>query len=436
MTGRDYVVFGALCALLMHSGAALAQEITSGPASDTTSGPISGTGRGRPTSSAQQNPELARGTIRVRVIDAEGVAQPGANVLLGVMKQESKRDKVPAVTDAQGIAVFRDLPVGTSQAYRVNVPAGRATYSSTPFQLPLTGGYDVTIVRLPTTEDAQSLVLAVGQLLVEQKDERLHVTQQARLVNVGQNTVVFPEDGLLIKLPKGATAFQSQAVMTDQRFVEEEGEGFRILGSVPPASQGEVVLTWAFDVPVTSSDMSFEVPLPWKTFMYRVLVEAPQGLHASVEGMPEMQLFDEHGQRVLVTQVQQAAGEATLSRVVVRITGIPGPGPLRWVAVAFAFGLVALGVVWAVRGPRPQKAASAALGGARYGASAIDDLQKRKQDLLALAHALEQARERGEIGPQYYAERIEHLTEQLAFWIQVEKSTRPNPRSADNPVAG
>jgi hypothetical protein len=178
----------------------------------------------RPIASAEANPNLPAGTIRVRVVDSQ-TDQPvaGAHLQLGTMTSQSTRSTTDAKTSAQGEHVFEKLATGDGQAYRANLLVEGAKYSSTPFRLPVEQGYDVLIRRLPTTRDLHELVLYVGATSIELRDERLKVVQQARLINIGSKTIVFPEGGQLIKLPKDYKAFQAEELMTDQHLREESG---------------------------------------------------------------------------------------------------------------------------------------------------------------------------------------------------------------------
>ena len=62
----------------------------------------------------------------------------------------------------------------------------------------------------PTTTDHGLMFQVIGQTVVELRDDRLHITQQARLANAGEAVFVLPKDGLVVPLPEGFTAFQLQ----------------------------------------------------------------------------------------------------------------------------------------------------------------------------------------------------------------------------------
>lgn len=356
----------------------------------------------RSLSEAQPSEEVAQGAIRVKVLDVHEQPVAGAELQLGTMSQDSGRTTTPARTRGDGTFTFSDLPLGDKLAYRVNVLHQGAKYSSTPFRLPPDRGYDVVVRQLDTTHDTREVVLYVGATSVELKDERLRVVQQARLVNIGAKTYVFPEEGTLLRFPKEAIAFQAEDVMTDQHMREAKGEGMRITGSLPP---GEVTLTWGFDLPQTETTAELDFELPWVTFAYRVLADAAPGMTLHVEGLPEPELHEDRGRRLLVTEIVKRVGETPLRTVHIKLAGIPGPGPLRFIAVGIALCVLGLGFVVSRTG------SVAAVGG---GVAIAQELQVEEDRLLARAKALEAEHARGEIGPEFHKAQLSELEEQLS----------------------
>jgi len=354
----------------------------------------------RPIATERQNPSLPNGTIRVRVTDADGRPAPFAEVELGTMKADSTHSSSASKAGADGIALFTGLAGGDRQAYRVNVPYKGAKYSSSPFRMPFSGGYDVEVRRLPVTNDPRMLVLYVGATSVELKDDRLKVVQQTRLMNVGRETYVFPEAGTLVPFPKGYLAFQTQDAMTDQRVVEAAGQGARVHGSLPP---GEATLLWAFDLPLSGTEARFGIDLPWLVFAYRVITDAPEGMSVRVADMPEPWLHRDEGRRFWVSETQRKVGDPPFRRVELAITGIPGPGPGRFIATLLALGAIGVGVV---------------VSGQKRGGNAQQrirtDFEERKRELLARARALQEQQLAGEIGPEYHREQMAELTDELA----------------------
>ena len=352
---------------------------------------------------ASENDAVPAGSIRVTVVDLHGAPLPNVEVQLGVMRQGGDRERTPSTTGADGVTTYSGLPTGVGQAYRVNVLADGATYSSTPFQLPPSRGYDVRVTRLPTTHDERVLLMVIGQTFVEIHEERLHVVEEMQLSNMGESTYVFPEHGIELALPHGFLAFQTQPVMTDQHLEEVSGRGVAMHGSLPP---GRVTLAFAYDLPITGRDMSFEVALPIRTYIYRVVTDAPEGLRLEVDGMPRAIRFEDQGRPLLGTEIQRQPSEPRLQHVFVHMHGIPGPGPLRWIALGIALVLVLGGVIAAWR-PSPE-------------APPEDALADRRRELLDELRVLEEEFEAGEVGPAYRQSQRAAIVRGLAAVLHEE----------------
>jgi hypothetical protein len=177
---------------------------------------------------------------------------------------------------------------------------------------------------------------------------------------------------------------------------------------------------WGFDLPLTDTQMRFAIDIPWLTFAYRVIADAPLGLSLSVEEMPEPMLHSEGGRRFLVTEMQRKVGDPPFKRLEIALDGIPGPGPGRWIAAALALLVIGAGVLLSrraapeTRGTLPDRAFAA-----------------RRADLLARARELEAQHAAGEVGPQYHAEQMASLTDELAALLFEEaESTRTSVPAA------
>ncbi len=346
------------------------------------------------------------GSIEIDVVGSDGKPQAGAEIVLGVMASMGSRTEQRAKSDAEGRYAFRNLAVGSQQAYRVNVLYQGGKFSSMPFRLSEDKGYHVRIPLRATTTDRAMLFQVVGQTVVELRDDRLHITQQARLANAGERVIAFPKDGLLVPLPAGFTAFQWQDQMTDQKAEEAAGQGFRIRGSLPP---GSVTLAWTFDLPREGSSARISLRQPWRTYTYRVISEAPEGLKLRVSDFPEAERVQDEHRELLFTQIQRHPSEAQLESFTIRLEGIPGPGPGRWIAVLLALGALAYGLTRAFQ-PADDGSERTAL------------LKIRKRELLELAKATEAELERGEIGPQYRAQRLDEILTELALVLRDEEA--------------
>jgi hypothetical protein len=350
--------------------------------------------------------DLPVGTIDIDVTGPDGAPYPEAEIVLGVMASSSTRTEQRARGDQQGHHRFDGLATGSQQAYRVNVLYGGAKFSSTPFRLPDNAGYRVSVPLKATTHNDQLFLQLVGQTIVELRDDRLHITQQARLANAGKDVFVLPQDGVVITLPEGHTAFQWQDQMTDQKGETIEGKGFRLRGSFPP---GTVSLSWTYDVPRHGSSARIPVNLPWKTYTYRLISEAPEGLSLRATDFPEAERVKDEGRWLLFTQIQRQPGDPHMGPFTLRLDGIPGPGPGRWIAALLASLLALFGL-------------SRALHRADDTSERKLFIAKRKEQLIAEARAADAEHGRGESGPEYLARRMGEIETELALLLRDEEA--------------
>ena len=357
--------------------------------------------------------DIPSGTIVVRVLDADSTPVADANVRVGILKSDGSRDEVKGRSDASGVASFGDLPVGDQQAYRVSVSAEGASVGANPFRLPHDRGYEVSLRRLKTTTDLTKIVLYVGAVSVELKDERLKVAEQVRLINIDRAAYVFPEEGLLIKLPDGFTAFQTQETMGDQRVSSDE-QGVRIKGSLPP---GQTTLLWGFDLPVAGTEMTIALDNPFNTYAFRVLVDAVPGLSVKVDDMPAPEQHESQGAHFWVTEVARKVEQGPFKTVRLHLTGIPGPGPSRWIAAGLALLVLAAGTVLSTR----SQARSA---------DPAESLAVRKREVIARLESLSAEHERGEVGPEYFASEKARLTDALAVLLWEEQELKRGTKAA------
>ncbi|NOY92682.1 MAG: carboxypeptidase regulatory-like domain-containing protein [Deltaproteobacteria bacterium] len=353
---------------------------------------------------SQTDESLPAGTIRVEVTDPNGRPVASAAVRIGVMVQGGDRDAISGQTNAEGVFEKADLPTGSSQAYRVTVPVEGAVYGATPFRLDPSHGQRVRVRRMGTTTDDASLLMVMGQTVLELREGRLHVVQQSQISNLGAETYVFPSGGLPVQLPAGFTAFQSQAMMSDQRLIPND-DGFSLQGSMP---SGSVSLAWAYDLPISGRSMTFRVALPFRTARYRVISSAAPGLRLRVTGFPPAQAQDARGESFLVTELQRSPSDPPLRTFTVTVSGIPGPGPQRMIALGAAGLLLFIALIFVFR-PGDRRKAEAAV------------LDARRLEILAEVKELERLRSASEVGPKYHERRLRQLTTELARVLQLQE---------------
>ncbi len=370
-------------------------------------------GKTRPVATAESSAEVPAGTVSVTVVGPNDQPLPNANVMLGVMHQDGRRENRSGTTGELGTHSFSSLTTGSAQSYRAKVLHNGATYASTPFRLEVDRGHRVTIRRLPTTRNQNAVLQVLGQTMLEFREDRLHVMQQAQLMNPTESTYVFPKTGARIDLPAGFSAFQSQPVMTDQRLTATD-DGFSLSGSLPP---GRATLTWAFDLPLDGGELQFAQPVPWRTMGYRVIAASSSGMRLDVAGFPSPEIRESGGRRFFVTEIRKTPQQPPLDRLSVSLSGIPGPGPLRFVALGAALVLIALGAMLAWSGGDRK----AALERART---------QRKAELLARAAELKKLYLAQEIGPNYWQRNIDEIVDELASLLRSEEASASTETSA------
>ncbi|MBO6935377.1 MAG: hypothetical protein JJ863_10380 [Deltaproteobacteria bacterium] len=359
-------------------------------------------GRVPPLATAVRDPAVPAGTIRVQVVDVRNQPVVGQRVRVGVMRQAGSRDALFGETDDTGIALIEDLSTGSDQAYRVAVTHQGATYGAPPFRLEADSGHSVRIRRLDTTTETRMLLQVLGQTHLEYRDGRLHITEQTQLTNLGDETIIFG-DGMHYPLPVGFMAFQSPAVMTDQRVVPD-ATGFMLKGSVPP---GTITLNWAYDLPLEGGEVRVAHDMPFRTYAYRVFSDAAPEMRMTVEGFPPPEVHMSQGRRMLISQLERTPEDSEFDRLVVTVTGIPTAGPLRWLALGGAFILLLLGFLLVTQGGRAEEVR-------------VEARKRRKKEILDAAVALSEAHGRGEVGPKYHARRMGELVSELASLLRLD----------------
>ncbi len=355
-------------------------------------------------STAMPDPTIAAGTVRVHVVDQHDQPVGGQIVSLGLMAQDGKRSALAQTTNRDGIAEFSRLSTESSASYRAKMVWQEVTFAAPPFQFSSEQGYAVRLVRLPVSSDERP-VLQHGQFIMELRNERLHVIQHARISNFGNQAYRFPQEGKLVELPRGYSNLQFQEQMTDQRMVEEDGKGFRVFGSLVP---GTVTLSWSYHLPVDKSTMVFDVPTNWNTYRYQVVIVDIDGLSLAVNDL-EVTEFEHQGRTLLGTELRRAPQDAPLPSIRIMLSGIPGPGPLRWIALSVAV-LLALGLAWLLgRAPASLKSV---------------DVTSQKNLLIEQVTALEWQRSQHHIGPTFYEAERQRLIIDLAQLLRMESKLK------------
>ena len=355
---------------------------------------------------SEATPGLPAGVVSATIVSDQGVPLAGTQVRLGILFQkiaegESRTEKF-AQADSTGTVRFSDLTAGSDHAYRVTVQAGAASYQTSPFNLRQDMGQRVVLHVFPSTPDIDKAMIGMrGYMYIETRDDVFQFEVLFRVFNVGQLTWV-PKD-VVVQLPRGFKAFKAQESMTDVHFEQVDGVGARFKGTFSP---GQNEASFRFQMPKSNENSaSFHLTLPPHVAEMRVIAEASSAMNLEVDGFqPPVPTANQNGQRVLVSVKQLQRRDEEIKDFVATLSGIPTPGPGRWVAVLVAL-CMAIGGVFAARG---------AFDDANGGKDAAADKKRAREILLRELIALEAARRAEKIGPRSYEQSRLRLIDAIA----------------------
>lgn len=358
-----------------------------------------------PANESAPAPDLPAGTIEAVVLRADGSPIAGHEVRLGIMFQrisegESRSERF-ARTDAAGRVRFEGLETGSNYSYRVTLKSGPAEYASMPF--PLAGtGHRVKLHVFPVTRNIREALVGMrGFLYIEPRDDIFQFQVLYRVFNIG--AVTWVPDDVVMRLPPGFKAFSGDRGMTDTRFEQVEGQGARLVGTFPP---GQHDVGFRFQLPKERVKTAFfGVGLLPNVAEMRVIAEASTNMALDVEGFePTQSDTNQRGQRVLVTRRVVGVEGDPLDRVSVTLSGLPVPGPGRWIAALLAALLAGSGV-------------AAAAGWLNFDAPGREkrdeELVRARELLLQELVELESARRAGDLGPRAHADAKKTLLDAL-----------------------
>jgi hypothetical protein len=355
-----------------------------------------------PPDTNEEDPRIPAGSIRITILNPDNAPLPNTPVTLGILhntvaKGESREHKL-GVANANGEVSFSGLTSGSGIAYRVSVVTEGATFWASPFALPQDKGMRVQLHVYPVTHDIrQALVVSQAVLYAEMKDDRVQVEQAITFFNLGK--VAWVPDDLVIALPKGFTALNSQQAMGGEGIDPVENRGAKIRGTFGP---GQHTVDFRWQLPYDNEkDISFDETLPPNVAVARAMAAASQEMRLVVTGFPDAQpRTDAQGERILVTERSMRRDDAPLKTLHVELRDLPTPGPARIIATLLAgLGVLAgLGYAFSSRTKGPT-------------APGNTDLRAR---LLEEIEELERLRASGDLGPNTYERARRELIDAIA----------------------
>jgi hypothetical protein len=351
------------------------------------------------------SPEVPRGTIEALIVDANNQPMPGVPVRLGIMfrkvaEGDSRSEKF-ATTDAQGKARFSELSSATEYSYRVTVPSGTATFATTPFALSADMGHTALLHVYPVSADMnQVLVGSRGMMYIQTRDDVYQFEVLFRVFNIGR--VAWVPTNTSVRLPAGFKAFKAGESMNDTRFEAKDDRVF-LKGTFGP---GQHDVSFRYQVTRSGEEnMSFNAGLLPRTADVQIIAEASPTMQLEVDGFDPPQVgTNQQGQRVLISRKQFRREEAA-SEIRIALSGLPSAGNGRWVAVAIAVAFAGAGFVSARGGlTKPAKKSKRGSG---------EDIKAAREILLEELVAVEQAKQRGDLGPRAYSQAHQTLVDAL-----------------------
>lgn len=395
--------------LLVHQGPAHAQMSPHPPV-----GHGSLTGNGRAADSSEPSGLVARGTVLVRVVDAQGQPAPGADVELvtkfnSIELGDSERSKHLTVGPT-GEVTFPGLDGSIRYNYVVKVKSSGALYQTAPFRLGKTGHQVVSHVYPTTSDIRQAFVGFRGLTFIQLREDVFHVSVMYRVLNMSSYTFL-PRD-LDIRLPKKAHAIDVETKTGDAGF-ERHGDLVRLVGTYPP---GQKDLQFSFQIKNDNqADWLLEMGVPPHLAEQRVLVEDIPGVDLKVAGFgPAESTAGPDGKKVLFAQRVMQPGQTEMKLLRVELSGLPVVGPGRYIAASLA-SVIGLFGIGAALGRRKinRKSAEAEREEARR-------VLLEEMKLLELAHSQEQ------VGPRTYEQTRREILLALAR-MEVVPSEALNP---------
>jgi hypothetical protein len=225
-----------------------------------------------------------------------------------------------------------------------------------------------------------------------------------------KTTVGLPEDYKGYVKPDGMGA----AVRWD----EVDGEGASLRGTVTP---GQHETGFRYQVPLAGDEkQTIKIELPPKVFQMVVMAEASKTMSLQVAGFPGAQRTERNGKKVMVTKRQVDDAGQDLGTLEITLSGLPVPGPGRWIAVGMGL-VLAGGGVWALTRRREE---------GTMPDDVRQELEEAKQTLLEEIVSLERAHRKGDVGPKTYARVRAALLDALARIVTRLDAARPVPKKA------
>lgn len=348
-------------------------------------------------------PELPTGTVSVRVMRE----RIGNNVADQTVTLKAAAQTLTGKTDAQGRATFGDVPPGTPVTVQAVVEG--ETLTSQEFSVPPSGGVRVALIagiaaaaareksasEAAAREPARPGIVVFGgesRVILEFQDDNLQVFYLLEVVNNARTPIDVGEPMFLV-LPTGATG--AGALDGSSPLASVQGDRIRLTGPFPPGNT-HVQIGYRFPYSGDTATITQQWPAAFEQLF--VASEKVAGLQMSSPQFQQQQEANAGGQPFLMATGGRLNAGESLS---ITLTGLPHRNLLlRNIGVAAGVLILAIGLWFAVTG----------------GKDAVrerQELERRKEKLLADLVALEAQRREGKVDDRRYLSRRQSLVAQL-----------------------
>lgn len=348
-------------------------------------------------------PELETGVVSVRVVRE----RMGNNVTNHPVTLAGGGQRLDANTDAQGRALFGDIPAGTRVVVQTIVDG--ETLTSQPFTIPPQGGVRIALIaglkaaaareqaerEAAAQQPARPGIVTFGgesRIILEFQDDSLQAFYLLDIVNNARTPIDIGEPMVLV-LPDGAIG--AGALDGSSPLASVQGDRVRITGPFPPG--------------ITQVQFGYRYPYSGETAVITQQWPAPfEQLFVAVEKVGSLQMSSPQFQQ---TQDASAGGTPFLmatggrlnagQSLTLTLTGLPHRSTMvRDVGLAIGLVILLAGFWAAFRADAARTGRGVELG-------------RRKEKLFADLVALEEQHAQRRIDDGKYASRRQSLVSQL-----------------------
>ena len=342
--------------------------------------------------------DLPAGHVSVRLIRG----QLSNNIQGHAVEMQAGGKTIATVkTDENGRAEFSGIAPGTTAKAVATVDGERL--ESQEFPWPADGGIRLLLVATlkggeapPPVVQAQPGNVVFGdetRVIIDRADDALQVYYILDIRNSAR-APVNPPSAVTINLPRGA---QSATVLNGAPQAVALGDHVSVTG---PFAPGRTEVQMAFQVPISSGDVTFEQKLPLTVPGLAVLMKKVGDTSLTSPQLPNVQERAFEGERYILAQGPALAAGATLA---VTVSGLPhhSPWPRR---IALTLATIMIGIGFWAGGRRPTPSANAAR---------VKQLTGKRERIFSELVRLDQQRRAGTVEASKHADRRHALIAQL-----------------------